>query len=223
HLSCKTTDSYRSSSGRCRGCGSPVVKVSDHVRHVMSSSSVPLKTHRVEERCSSRWCVATTNGVGVSVPAPSSYVIKFLQNKLIQDCESWCSNSNTGLRVKLYFPRHILDISPHSSYVTQFLTNQGPFASYLHRFKLKPTTNCLCGSVGDANHYVFVRPLTKDFHLVSPPQNAKKAWFQSGPALAVLPSRTKMKNSKQRNIVKKKDKLFTSFPNRERYTPITLE
>ncbi|GFY02831.1 uncharacterized protein TNCV_3507111 [Trichonephila clavipes] len=44
-----------------RGCGSPVVKVSDHVRHVMSLSPVPLKIRRVEERCtlnlsSSRWC-----------------------------------------------------------------------------------------------------------------------------------------------------------------------
>ncbi|GFV79219.1 uncharacterized protein TNCV_70871 [Trichonephila clavipes] len=47
------------------GCGSPVVKVSDYGRHVMSSSPVPLKTHRVEQRCtlnlsraetSSRWC-----------------------------------------------------------------------------------------------------------------------------------------------------------------------
>ncbi|GFT64819.1 uncharacterized protein TNCV_2256611 [Trichonephila clavipes] len=47
------------------GCGSPGVKVSDHGRHVMSSSPVPLKTHRVGQRCtlnlsraeaSSRWC-----------------------------------------------------------------------------------------------------------------------------------------------------------------------
>ncbi|GFV17625.1 hypothetical protein TNCV_4406611 [Trichonephila clavipes] len=47
------------------GCGSPVVKISDHDRHVMSSSPVPLMTRRVEERCtlnlsrvqtSSRWC-----------------------------------------------------------------------------------------------------------------------------------------------------------------------
>ncbi|GFX82858.1 uncharacterized protein TNCV_2958141 [Trichonephila clavipes] len=46
-------------------CGSPVVKVSDHGRHVMSSISVPLKIHRVGQRCtlnlsraetSSRWC-----------------------------------------------------------------------------------------------------------------------------------------------------------------------
>ncbi|GFV13445.1 uncharacterized protein TNCV_129431 [Trichonephila clavipes] len=48
-----------------RGCGSPVVKVSDHGRHVMSSSPVPLKTCRVGQRCRlnlsraempSRWC-----------------------------------------------------------------------------------------------------------------------------------------------------------------------
>ncbi|GFW72586.1 hypothetical protein TNCV_3798141 [Trichonephila clavipes] len=50
-----------------RDCGSPVVKVSDHGRHVKSSSLVPLKTRRVGQRCtlnllraetSSRWCVA---------------------------------------------------------------------------------------------------------------------------------------------------------------------
>ncbi|GFS84457.1 uncharacterized protein TNCV_4606411 [Trichonephila clavipes] len=50
---------------RKKGCGSPVVKVSDHGRHVMSSSPVPLKTRRVGQRCtlnlsraetSSRWC-----------------------------------------------------------------------------------------------------------------------------------------------------------------------
>ncbi|GFX20179.1 uncharacterized protein TNCV_1437391 [Trichonephila clavipes] len=46
-------------------CGSPVVKVSDYGRYVMSSSPVPLKTRRVGQRCrlnlsraetSSRWC-----------------------------------------------------------------------------------------------------------------------------------------------------------------------
>ncbi|GFX79853.1 uncharacterized protein TNCV_4981651 [Trichonephila clavipes] len=48
-----------------KGCGNPVVKVSDHGRHVMSSSPVPLKTLRAGQRCtlnlsraetSSRWC-----------------------------------------------------------------------------------------------------------------------------------------------------------------------
>ncbi|GFS54530.1 hypothetical protein TNCV_1742801 [Trichonephila clavipes] len=47
-----------------RGCGIPVVKISDQGRHAMSSSPVSLKTRRVGQRCmlnlsraemSSRW------------------------------------------------------------------------------------------------------------------------------------------------------------------------
>ncbi|GFW71236.1 uncharacterized protein TNCV_536541 [Trichonephila clavipes] len=62
-----------------KGCGSPVVKVSDHGRHVMSSSRVPLKTLRVGQRCtlnlsraetSSLWC-----GVVVRRGAASSDVV----------------------------------------------------------------------------------------------------------------------------------------------------
>ncbi|GFW82768.1 uncharacterized protein TNCV_3493381 [Trichonephila clavipes] len=58
------------------GCGSPVVRVSDHGRHVMSSSPVPLKTRRVGQRCtlnlpraetSSHWCgVVVRRGVASS-------------------------------------------------------------------------------------------------------------------------------------------------------------
>ncbi|GFV70904.1 uncharacterized protein TNCV_111241 [Trichonephila clavipes] len=59
------------------GCGSPVVKVSNHGRHVMSSIPVPLKTRRVGQRCtlnpsraetSSRWCgVVVREGVPAQV------------------------------------------------------------------------------------------------------------------------------------------------------------
>ncbi|GFV25565.1 uncharacterized protein TNCV_683951 [Trichonephila clavipes] len=60
------------------GCGSPVVKVSNHGRHVMRSIPVPLKTRRVGQRCtlnlsraetSSRWCGVV---VGEGVPAQVS-------------------------------------------------------------------------------------------------------------------------------------------------------
>ncbi|GFW31521.1 uncharacterized protein TNCV_4419571 [Trichonephila clavipes] len=58
-----------------RGCGSPVVRVSDHGRYVMSSSPVPLKTRRVGQRCtlnlsraetSSRWCGVVVRRGGAS-------------------------------------------------------------------------------------------------------------------------------------------------------------
>ncbi|GFT72637.1 transposable element Tcb2 transposase [Trichonephila clavipes] len=43
---CPLLVDQRLTSGFSRGCGSPVVKVSDHGRHVTSSSPVPLKTRR---------------------------------------------------------------------------------------------------------------------------------------------------------------------------------
>ncbi|GFS91492.1 hypothetical protein TNCV_1139311 [Trichonephila clavipes] len=57
-----------------KGCDSPVVKVSDHGRHVMSSSPVPLKTHRVGQRCTLNllraetfWATAHNRSVMTSV------------------------------------------------------------------------------------------------------------------------------------------------------------
>ncbi|GFU50145.1 uncharacterized protein TNCV_640571 [Trichonephila clavipes] len=64
-----------------RGCGSTVVKIPYHVRHVMSSSPVPLKIRRVGQRCtlnlsraetSSRWCgVVVRRGVSAQVSSTS--------------------------------------------------------------------------------------------------------------------------------------------------------
>ncbi|GFV70172.1 uncharacterized protein TNCV_2553161 [Trichonephila clavipes] len=56
-------------------CSSPVVKVSDHGKHVMSSSPVTLETRGVGQRCtlnlsrtltSSRWCGVVVRKRGVS-------------------------------------------------------------------------------------------------------------------------------------------------------------
>ncbi|GFU49772.1 uncharacterized protein TNCV_2930451 [Trichonephila clavipes] len=52
----------------CEGCGIPVVKVSDHGRHAMSSCPVPLKTRRVGQRCTLNLSRAETRPpVGVVV------------------------------------------------------------------------------------------------------------------------------------------------------------
>ncbi|GFV84475.1 hypothetical protein TNCV_5007371 [Trichonephila clavipes] len=47
------------------GCGSLVVKVSDHARQVMSLSPVPLKTRRVGKRCRLNMSRAQTSSDGV--------------------------------------------------------------------------------------------------------------------------------------------------------------
>ncbi|GFT67484.1 hypothetical protein TNCV_2360931 [Trichonephila clavipes] len=48
------------------GCGSPVVKVPDHGRHVMTSRPVPLKTRRVGKRCTLNLSGAETSSRGAS-------------------------------------------------------------------------------------------------------------------------------------------------------------
>ncbi|GFW29389.1 zinc finger MYM-type protein 6 [Trichonephila clavipes] len=62
-----------------RGCGSPVVKVSNHGRHVMSSIPVPLKTRRVGQRCTLNLSRAETSsrryGVVVRRGGASSGVV----------------------------------------------------------------------------------------------------------------------------------------------------
>ncbi|GFY08784.1 uncharacterized protein TNCV_4659771 [Trichonephila clavipes] len=64
----------------CCSSPSPVVKVSDHGRHVMSSSPVPLKTRRVGKQCtlilsraqtSSIWCGSYVRGMPAQVSASS--------------------------------------------------------------------------------------------------------------------------------------------------------
>ncbi|GFW51721.1 uncharacterized protein TNCV_1186531 [Trichonephila clavipes] len=63
------------------GCGSPVVKVSNLGRHVLSSSPVPLKTRRVGQRCtlnlsrtetSSRWCGVVARRGGCQLVSSTS-------------------------------------------------------------------------------------------------------------------------------------------------------
>ncbi|GFU26093.1 uncharacterized protein TNCV_5105491 [Trichonephila clavipes] len=89
-------------------CGSPAVKVSDHARHVMSSSPVPLKTRRVGQRCtlnlpraktSYHWCGVVVRREGASsgaihVTMVQNYVIhsmltKYRMIKFIDFCEVW--------------------------------------------------------------------------------------------------------------------------------------
>ncbi|GFX85098.1 uncharacterized protein TNCV_4979531 [Trichonephila clavipes] len=78
-----------------QGCGSPVVKVSDHGRHVMSSSPVPLKTRRVGQRCrlnlsraetSLRWC-----GVAVRKGAANSGKLIKTERESHTGCGHWSS------------------------------------------------------------------------------------------------------------------------------------
>ncbi|GFY10504.1 uncharacterized protein TNCV_2565321 [Trichonephila clavipes] len=81
------------------GCGSPVVKVSNHGRHVMSSIQVPLKTRRVGQRCtlnlsraetSSRWCGVVVRRGGCQLKCRPSH-LTMVQNYVVRRQKPSCS------------------------------------------------------------------------------------------------------------------------------------
>ncbi|GFW75094.1 uncharacterized protein TNCV_447991 [Trichonephila clavipes] len=81
------------------GCGSPVVKISDHGRHVMSLSPVPLKIHRVRKRCtinlsraqtSPRWCGVVVRREGVPDQCRPRH-LTMVQNDEVHRQKSSCS------------------------------------------------------------------------------------------------------------------------------------
>ncbi|GFV88895.1 uncharacterized protein TNCV_1226921 [Trichonephila clavipes] len=122
---------------------------------------------------------AVYDGEVFSVPAPRSFISSSLNKFILESWTSSWNDCNTGLRVKRFFNNPKLNILPISKYLVHFLTNHGPFPAYLHRFNLLPSPNCLFGSPGDADHYVFHCPFTSDHHLVNPSPNALYPWVNS--------------------------------------------
>ncbi|GBM49798.1 hypothetical protein AVEN_266132-1 [Araneus ventricosus] len=49
----------------------------------------------------------------------------------------------------------------------------------LHRFKFLGSPHCICGMLGDADHYIFSCFFTKDFYLSKPADEHKKVWFNN--------------------------------------------
>ncbi|GFX94796.1 uncharacterized protein TNCV_2378691 [Trichonephila clavipes] len=81
------------------GCGSPVVKVSNHDRHVMSSIPVPLKTRLVGQRCtlnlsraetSSRWCGVVVRRGGCQLRCRPRH-LTMVQNYVVRRQKPSCS------------------------------------------------------------------------------------------------------------------------------------
>ncbi|GFU88262.1 uncharacterized protein TNCV_846551 [Trichonephila clavipes] len=82
-----------------KGCGSPVVKVSDHGRHVMSSIPVPVKTRRVGQRCtlslsraekSSHWCGVVVSRGSCQLRCRPRH-LTMIQNDVVRHQKPSCS------------------------------------------------------------------------------------------------------------------------------------
>ncbi|GBN63531.1 hypothetical protein AVEN_76929-1 [Araneus ventricosus] len=125
--------------------------------------------------------LATTTGVDTIIPAPHSYVKRILNKLMIKEWNDYCRqyNSTSGARVREYLEHVSPKFLIHSKFLIFFLSGHGPFPFYLCRFKILDSPLCVCGQVGDADHYTFSCSLTQKFHLVKPADAHKRAWFQN--------------------------------------------
>ncbi|GBN03273.1 hypothetical protein AVEN_142219-1 [Araneus ventricosus] len=108
--------------------------------------------------------------VETHLPTPYSCVkYKIAKNMIREWGEFWdCSQLESEFFAP--FDKNVL---------IHFLTNRGPFPSYLHRFKKLGSLLCVCVLVGDADHYVFRFPPTAEFHLKEPSDEHRKGWFKN--------------------------------------------
>ncbi|GBN01427.1 hypothetical protein AVEN_3178-1 [Araneus ventricosus] len=101
--------------------------------------------------------LAITSGEKFVIPAPYSHLKCLLKNYIVNRWnEYWNSYDSAS------------EISGHS-----------PYPSYLHRFKLLDSPHCICGMLGDADHYIFSCSLIKEYHLIKLADEHKKAWFNN--------------------------------------------
>ncbi|GBN53833.1 hypothetical protein AVEN_179728-1 [Araneus ventricosus] len=125
--------------------------------------------------------LATTTGVDKDIPAPRSFIKRTLNIYMINEWnEYWRQyDSASGARVREYLPGVSPKFLIHNKFLIFFLSGHGPFLQYFCRFKFLDSPLCVCGEVGDADHYTFCCSLTQKFHLLKPADAHKKAWLQN--------------------------------------------
>ncbi|GBN08339.1 hypothetical protein AVEN_3937-1 [Araneus ventricosus] len=125
--------------------------------------------------------LATTDGENMNVQTPLSCVKFKITNNLMKDWQyNWENyDSDSGNRARNCVPCVNKKLLVHNKCIIYFLTGYGPLPCYLHRFKKLNSPLCPCGRPGDADHYVFHCPLTKEHHLKEHALNNRVEWFKN--------------------------------------------
>ncbi|GBN23948.1 hypothetical protein AVEN_255471-1 [Araneus ventricosus] len=119
---------------------------------------------------------ATTDGVPLSLPAPYSFLIKFTSSYIIDNWQRHWGESKNGVRVREFVPFEDSALLTHNRSLLFFISGHGPFPTYLFRFKIFNSPNCICGGLGD---FAFDCPHTSDLHFTRPIVLNKPAWFKN--------------------------------------------
>lgn len=110
------------------------------------------------------------------VKLPISHVKSLLTSEALFSWQQDWDNELTGRFTYNLLHKVLLPSAVVSPAQTAFLTNHGPFLSYLYRFHKLPTDICSCGSQGDSTHFATSCALTKHWHLKQLTNTNKHLW-----------------------------------------------
>ncbi|GBM74310.1 hypothetical protein AVEN_207232-1 [Araneus ventricosus] len=116
----------------------------------------------------------------LSVKAPISFLKSIFKKKMTEDWQSDWEDEDTGRSTFNLLSRVSTQLCYWKREKILFFTGHGPFPSYLKRFNLATTENCLCGNTnGTPLHYATECILTASLHMTKPAQQHELIWFRN--------------------------------------------
>lgn len=102
---------------------------------------------------------------------PKSWATGILKNEMMDKWQyRWSNERKTGRKIFALIPTVKAKLRRWTREMFLFFSEHGPFPSYLARFHRR-TDKCRCGEEGTVLHYATSCPLTKAYHVSSPPVN----------------------------------------------------
>ncbi|GBM93851.1 hypothetical protein AVEN_116915-1 [Araneus ventricosus] len=113
------------------------------------------------------------------LPKPLSYLKSEIKSDTLNIWQGNLDNGGTGRSTHDIVPRvSNKPVGWHREEI-MFVTGQGPFPSYLHRFNLRTLYNCSCGEKGDPMHYATKCWFTRSWHFQTPTVSLKLQWLKN--------------------------------------------
>ncbi|GBN21118.1 hypothetical protein AVEN_3278-1 [Araneus ventricosus] len=111
---------------------------------------------------------AITEGIPTSILKPLSHLKKLLNQELLYNWKKEWDKTETGRLIHKIIPTPTTKNHNWDRREIMFLTEHGPFTSFLKRFKLRSSDKCSCGETGTPLHFATSCPFTKQWHFSKP-------------------------------------------------------
>ncbi|GBN66672.1 hypothetical protein AVEN_106201-1 [Araneus ventricosus] len=115
----------------------------------------------------------------VAIPLPKCYIKSRIKDWAMGTWQTHWNTCQGGRSTYKILPNVSLSPQGWPREIVQFVTEHGPFPSYLHRIERQSTDNCACGAVGNPLHYATECPLTESYQMTTPSPEHLTAWYKS--------------------------------------------